>query len=112
MASPEGKNTQNSQSKSKRQGWLAFHHHLCAGLISPHASSNVILISQVEALAVASVIEIDIEAGKDVGKKLLVGVEGFCQTDTGRRDRIGRQRCQEGGRVRVIHHGQISPNLR
>ena len=56
---------------------------------------------------VASVIEIDIEAGKDIGKKLLVGVEGFCQTDTGRRDRIGRQRCQEGGRVRVILSGYI-----
>ena len=56
---------------------------------------------------VASVIEIDIEAGKDIGKKLLVGVEGFCQTDTGRSDRIGRQRCQEGGRVRVILSGYV-----
>ena len=51
---------------------------------------------------VASVIEVDIETSKDIGKELLVRVVGFCQTDTRSSDRVGRQWCQEGCRVRVV----------
>ena len=51
---------------------------------------------------IASVIEVDIETSKDIGKELLIGVKGFCQTDTRSGDRVGRQGCQEGCRVRVV----------
>ena len=37
---------------------------------------------------VASVIEIDIETSKDIGKELLIRVIGFCQTDTCSSDRV------------------------
>merc|ERR1719397_553361 len=49
--------------------------------------------------------------GQDICKELLIRVKGFCQTDTGGSDWIGRQGSQEGCWVRVVHHSQVSPNL-
>ena len=66
-------------------------YHLCARLISPHASTDVILVPKIKTFAardmihvlnfvdrksmtaapLASVVEVDIEASKDVDKELL-----------------------------------------
>ena len=39
---------------------------------------------------VASVIEVDIKTGKHICEELLVGIVGFCQTDAGSSDWVGR----------------------
>ena len=51
---------------------------------------------------VTGVVEVDIKTGKYICKELLIGVVGFRQTDAGSSDWVGRQGCQEGGRVRVV----------
>merc|ERR1711962_1763792 len=87
------------------------HHHLCARLVRPHASSNVILVPKVKTFALASVVEVDIEASKDVAKELLVRGMGLGQANAGFGYRVGGQWSQECCGVRVVHHCQVSPNL-
>ena len=88
-------------------------------LVVPHVrpEGRRVGLLEVEALRLPCVVEVDAEAGEDLPERGLgaaLGGAAAVAADDGLADgldRVARQRHQELGGVRVVHHGHVRPHL-